>query len=121
MRKIVGGLEGDELPNGAPDIQCFENFFAARHAHQTLPPRPLAGPIETRIASLKPNPAAVVEMHSYVLKRCQDVGVAEESLEDVPGHEDQVEALLRLVVLCRLLDPLDLVRVRLSPRDIQHR
>src|SRR5215469_16930547 len=104
MRKPVARLEADGLRTGATDCQCFENFFAARHANQTLLPRPLACPIYTGIASLKRNSALVSEMQAHGFETRQNIRIIQQTLESVSGHHDQVEAPLRPVVLRRCLD-----------------
>jgi hypothetical protein len=121
VRKAVASLERDEFTVFASDLQRLKKLSAGQHADQRRPCGPLANPIHARIASLKCNPAALLEMATHGLEYRQRIGVGKQDLESMSSHDDQVEAPVRLVGLRRGLDPLNLFRVRFAPRNRQHR
>jgi len=118
VRKAVGSLERDEFAVRASDLQRLENLAVGQCAD---PPRPLASPIHPRIASLKCNPAALLQMATHGPECRQRIGVGKQDLESMSGHDDQVEAPLRPVALRRGLDPLNLFCVRFASGHSQHR
>ena len=65
---LLGSLEGDEFTVPASDLHRLKKLSAGQCADQTLSPRPLADPIHARIASLKGNPAALLEMATHGLQ-----------------------------------------------------
>ena len=68
LREAVESLERDEFTVLAGDLQRLEKLSAVQNADQGRPPRPLAGPIQAWIASLKCNPAALLEMATHGLQ-----------------------------------------------------
>jgi len=120
VRKAVGSLERDEFTVIvlASDLQGLENLWAGEPADAR---RPFAGPIHARIASLECRPGGLLEMDSHGFEYRQRVGVGEQDLESVAGHDDQVEALVRLVGLRRGFDPFNLFRVGFASGHSQHR
>ena len=121
VRQAVGSLERDEFTVLARDLQRLKKLSAGQQADQRRPRRPLANPIYARIASLKCNPAALVEMVPHSLQDCQGIGVGKQELESMSGHDDQVEAPVRPITLGRGFDPLNLCRVRFTSGYSQHR
>ena len=60
-------------------------------------------------------------MGAHGMEYGERVGIGKQNLEGVSGHDNEVEAQVRFVILRRALDPLNFVRPRLFSGHREHR